>query len=39
MYFVFFAITGILFLAFMTVYDKIWRIKHGKQKKEKRLIL
>ncbi|MDE6685891.1 MAG: hypothetical protein K2K17_01085 [Lachnospiraceae bacterium] len=34
MYFVFFAITGILFLAFMTVYDKIWRIKHGKQNKE-----
>lgn len=39
MYFVFFAITGILFLAFMTVYDKIWRIKHGKLKKEKRLRL
>lgn len=37
MYFVSLAITGALFMAFMIVYDKIWRIKHGKQKTEKRL--
>ncbi|MCM1084004.1 MAG: hypothetical protein NC393_11795 [Clostridium sp.] len=32
LYFVFLAITGVLFMAFMIVYDKIWRIKHEKQK-------
>lgn len=31
MYFVFLAITSILFMAFMVVYDKIWRIKHAKK--------
>ncbi len=34
MYFVFLAITGVFFIAFIVVYDKIWRIKHS-QKNEK----
>lgn len=32
MYCVFLIITGVLFMAFIIVYDKIWKIKHGKQK-------
>ncbi|MCM1288980.1 MAG: hypothetical protein NC240_11790 [Clostridium sp.] len=32
LYFVFLPLTAILFMAFMIVYDKIWRIKHEKQK-------
>ena len=34
LYFVFLAITVILFIAFMVVYDKIWKMKHA-QKNEK----
>ena len=31
MYFVFLAITGVLFISFMVVYDKIWKTKHLKK--------
>ncbi len=31
MYFVFLAITGVFFIAFIVVYDKIWRVKHAQK--------